>query len=117
MKLIKLWHLTSAVVFTSNAIYTYAQNSRHPDYLQALKEGAEAMLTYNIVDAEGVPVEDADVSVNFVHLSRKSNRIEGKSDTNGMFTARSTAQWEIGTQINKNGYYKSSWLVHHLGTR
>lgn len=70
-------------------------------------DGAIADIQLNVVDDEGHPVPDANVSVAFyVHPSKSINKI-GKTNSDGIFDAKGMTIGEISAWIYKDGYYDS----------
>jgi hypothetical protein len=76
---------------------------------RAINDGATARFTFKITDHEGNAVSNANVSAGFVMLNKKSNRVIGSTDSNGVFAAESVAQWEVGARMGKLGFYDSTW--------
>jgi hypothetical protein len=86
--------------------------------------GAKWNVTLRIIDENGQPVADAQVSIGY-HATRIPGQSEadyresptqftGQSDTNGIFSASHTdTSWSIRIGIEKSGYY-SSVIEHQL---
>jgi len=75
----------------------------------AINAGATARFTFGVKDSAGNAVSNAMIGVGFVMLNKQSNRVVGCTDSNGVFTAESVAQWKVGARISKAGFYDSTW--------
>lgn len=65
----------------------------------------KAMITYQVIDEAGVPVEDAEVDAGFIEASSVS--VGGRTDTNGLCTVQGPCSGGAGSSITKGGYYRS----------
>ena len=76
----------------------------------ALREGAEAMVTFRVIDSLGKPIEDAKVIVAlYPKTEAKAEKTEGRTNENGMFTISGKTKSYIGYVARKDGYYWMEW--------
>ncbi|MFA6173423.1 MAG: hypothetical protein WC701_07015 [Kiritimatiellales bacterium] len=70
---------------------------------------ADAKATILAVDADGLPVQDADVKARLFNSKYKDGyqRFSGKTSSNGCFVVEGKAISELEWEIEKPGYYKS----------
>ena len=93
----------------SIAVHSYALK-KDPSYREARRKGAEAKMELRIVNDDGIPVPDANVSVFMgMNFRPKGYFITGRTDTNGVFVVKGkTCGDEIEMNIEKVGFYRTS---------
>ena len=96
-------------IAVQSAVFAMSAGDPIKNLRRAINHGAKAKFTFHIIDSEGHAVSNATVSVGFVMLNEKSNRVVGCTDSNGVFTAENVAQWEAGARVEKPGFYDSIW--------
>ena len=70
-------------------------------------ESPKAKLTVKVLDEAGNPFPNANVNFVFTDvMTGKSQLIEGKTDTDGLFTGEGNSGRTIGGSIQKEGYYR-----------
>jgi len=73
-------------------------------------ESPKAKLTVKVLDEAGNPFPNANVNFVFTDvMTGKSQLIEGKTDTAGLFTGEGNSGRTIGGSIQKEGYYRSGF--------
>jgi len=87
-----------------------------PEAERARQRGAQAKLTFQVVDSVRKPVEGAQLDIAFYPTGSYSDTIvvKGSTDTNGTFVASGKTQDTIGYSIVKDGYYRTQVLRYHF---
>ena len=93
----------------SIAVQSYALKN-DPSYRETRRKGAEAKMELRIVNDDGIPVPDANVSVFMgMNFRPKGYFITGRTDTNGICVVKGkTCGDEIEVNIEKVGFYHTS---------
>ena len=75
---------------------------------KALSKGAEAKITFRVVDSNGNPVDKASVLLGFWNPNNgRDPGVKGLTDANGLFAATGNPVNEVNYQFIKDGYYKT----------
>ena len=72
------------------------------------RDGADAMLTFHVVDATGQSVPDALFHAEFIFNEESFTEMNGKTDKNGMFVAKGKTSFEVNYVVQKDEYYQTS---------
>ena len=75
---------------------------------RALTKGAEARVTFRVVDADGNVVTGATVGVSLDVMKSEYPFVKGLSDTNGLFSVEGRSKGEVDYAIEMAGYYPST---------
>ncbi|MBQ7252079.1 MAG: carboxypeptidase regulatory-like domain-containing protein [Kiritimatiellae bacterium] len=73
-------------------------------------DGATSELEIRVVDDEGTPVADAEVSAVYYTAPEKVEVHRGRTDTNGLFKAKGRTIGEIHVLVEKEGWYQGRVL-------
>lgn len=91
-----------------------------PEVANARQHGAQGQIMFCVVDSNGRPVEQAELSVAFWASDSAANAVvtEGQTDTNGCYIAAGKTIHSMNYTITKDGYYTTEgkyWFYRPSG--
>jgi hypothetical protein len=75
--------------------------------VKAQKDGAQAKITFLVVDDKGRPVPDATVAGGFYNHERDGHGFSRKTQNDGTVELMDLCVWEINYGVEKSGYYET----------
>jgi len=98
----------SFIVLTTNCVFAQTNAEEH-----------QWRVTLKVVDEGGNPVAGANAGVGYYTYDSQPARIDGITDTNGIFTALHSAVpsisgLDLGFRVEKQGHY-TTWIKYDLG--
>lgn len=105
-------------VFLLFAWVCHAQTYIPEDYKKAIRYGAKSMVTIRVIDDTGIPVQNADVLVAFNISSGRSTgtKRKGKTDSDGLFSAKGKTTDSVFVLVSNENYYDSHY-EYYAATR
>ena len=93
----------SIIVVTLSVYVASASSSR--DYVNALRNGAQARITLQVIDTNGIPIDHATVSTGFYRPGPPKQRKVGYTNQEGFYSVEDITLNEMNYQVNKEGFY------------
>ncbi len=75
--------------------------------VKAQKDGAQAKITFLVVDDKGRPVPDATVAGGFYNHERDGHGFSSQTQNDGTVELTDLCVWEINYGVEKSGYYET----------
>jgi len=75
--------------------------------VKAQKDGAQAKITFLVVDDKGRPVPDATVAGGFYNHERDGHGFSSQTQNDGTVELTDICVWEINYGVEKSGYYET----------
>ena len=76
-----------------------------PEIQRAREFGACAMLTLEVLDQDGVPIDGAEATADFSIFGRGIDTQRGRTDSFGKVSFKGTATWSVSLRVEKEGWF------------
>ena len=101
------------IIVSGLSFYIFAQEpeSFSAEYKKALRDGAKARITITVNSPDVGPVSNSLAKVYFEKNDGNQHIVKGMTDANGFFTAEGITRGSVGGSVEKDGFYRSSFLL------